>query len=119
MRRREAAIVRALTAVVAAERWPARAAEPEHLARVTSAALVLAGRAPDVMRLPLAVLLQVFDAAPLLRAGRRFAELDAAAQAAALVRWRDARIGALRSFARYWESVVILAWYAADEPRAV
>lgn len=115
MRGRRAAVVRALAAVVAAERWAPRPDDPDRLERVTAAVLAQAGRAPDVMRLPLAALLDVFDAAPLVRAGRRFARLDRAGQAAAVGRWRDARVGVLRSFVRYWESVVVLAWYADDE----
>jgi hypothetical protein len=59
----------------------------------------------------------VFDAAPLVRAGRPFHRLDAPRRAAALARWRIARVGALRSFVRYWESLVILAWYAEDDAR--
>jgi hypothetical protein len=114
---RRAAIVRALAAAILAERWPTSGRDPSRQGRVAARALAQADRAPDVMRWPLAILLHVFDAAPLVRRGRRFARLDLAAQADAVRRWRDARIGVLRSFVRYWESVVILAWYAEDEDR--
>ncbi len=117
MRRRRSVIVQALAAVVVAERWPEHD-DPERLARVTAAAMAQAERAPDVMRLPLAVLLHAFDAAPLVRGGRRFERLDRPAQATAMGRWRDARLGVLRSFVRYWESVIVLAWYADDEARS-
>lgn len=114
---RRAAIVRALAAAILAERWPATGRDPERHGRVAARALAQADRAPDVMRWPLAVLLHVFDAAPVLRRGRRFASLGLVAQADAVHRWREARVGVLRSFVRYWESVVILAWYAEDERR--
>jgi len=114
---RGAATARALAAVIVAQRCAARPDDAGRLARVTAAVLAQAARAPDVLRLPLAVLLQVFDVAPLVRARRRFVRLEPAAQADALARWRDARLGALRSFVRYWESLVILAWYAEDDGR--
>jgi hypothetical protein len=79
--------------------------------------LAQAARAPDVLRLPLAVLLHLFDAAPRMRTGRSFQRLDRAGRAAALARWRAARVGPLRSFVRYWESLVVLAWYAEDDTR--
>jgi hypothetical protein len=117
MRRRGEATVRALAATIVAERCAPRAADAARLARVTAVVLAQAARAPDVLRLPLDVLVQLFDAAPLVRAGRPFRRLDAARRAAAVARWRTARVGALRSFVRYWESVVILAWYAEDDAR--
>jgi len=117
MGRRGAATARALAAVIVAQRCAARPDDAGRLARVTAVVLAQAARAPDVLRLPLALLLHAFDVAPVVRAGRRFVRLAPAGQAAALARWRGARSGALRSFVRYWESLVILAWYAEDDAR--
>lgn len=117
MQRRQAETVRALVTVIAAERCAPRPGDAGRRARVTAAVLAQAERAPDVLRLPLGVLLALFDAAPWLRAGRSFRRLVPGAQAAAVARWRTARVGALRSFVRYWESLVILAWYADDDAR--
>jgi hypothetical protein len=116
MGRRGEATVRALAATIVAERW-ARPDDAARVARVTAAVLAQSARAPDVLRLPIEVLVHVFAAAPLLRAGRPFHRLDAARRAGALARWRAARLGAFRSFVRYWESLVVLAWYAEDEAR--
>jgi hypothetical protein len=115
MERRGAATARALAAVIVAQRCAARPDDAGRLARVTAAVLEQSARAPDVLRLPLALLLHLFDVAPIVRRGRRFVGLEPVAQAAALSRWRGARVGAFRSFVRYWESLVILAWYAEDD----
>jgi hypothetical protein len=78
-------------------------------------ALARQRRLPDLLRLPSRALTLAFDAAPLLRAGRPFHRLSHAARWAQVERWRRARSGVRRDLVRYWESLVLLAWFSRDE----
>jgi hypothetical protein len=108
------ATVRALGATIVRERCGAEPAGPAFEDAVRFA-LARQRRLPDVLRLPSRVLTLAFGAAPLARAGRPFHRLSPAARRAHVERWRRARAGVRRDLIRYWESLVLLAWFSRDE----
>jgi hypothetical protein len=66
---------------------------------------------PAFLRVPYTAALAVFSWLPLLRYGRRFWGLDAAAQAAYLSRWSDGRFGVPRNFIKLIRSCALLAYF--------
>jgi hypothetical protein len=57
----------------------------------------------------------VFERSSLLRGGRAFSQMDQAARAAKLRRWRRAPIGVLRDFVAFYEKLGVFVYYSHEE----
>ncbi|MDP6437033.1 MAG: hypothetical protein QF790_09655 [Gammaproteobacteria bacterium] len=63
---------------------------------------------PDYLRLPMYLMTWYFDMSGLVRSGRRFQSLDQEQKLGCINAWRNSRIGTLRSFVRFYESLFLL-----------
>lgn len=73
------------------------------------------GRAPDFLRLALALATCVLDASAVLLAGRPFRRLPPARRRRVLATWARAPLGPCRDLVRFYESLVVFGWTAMRE----
>ena len=73
------------------------------------------GRAPDFLRLALALATVVLDASGVLLAGRPFRRLEPARRRGVLGAWARAPLGPCRDLVRFYESLVVFGWTAMRE----
>lgn len=107
------AAVSALVYSIVAERCGDRgdgAAFPHN--RIVRAVLAQHAALPDHVRLPLAWLTLALDASSLLTTARPFHALEPARRWRRIERWRESRLGPLRSLVRFYESLAVFGWYA-------
>lgn len=72
-------------------------------------------RMPDYLRAPMYVMTFGFDMLGLLRGGRRFQNLDHDRRLVCIDAWRNSRLGVLRSFVRFYESLFLLIALQEDD----
>lgn len=80
--------------------------------RVTRFVLAQHTGMPDHLRLALRGLVLAFDAWPIPVTGRPFHRLPHGRRWRAIERWRRSRLGFRRNLVKFFESLVILAWFA-------
>ena len=63
---------------------------------------------PDYLRFPMRALTRIFDYWGLVVSGKRFQNLDPAAQARLFDAWKKSRFNVCRNFVRFYESLYLL-----------
>lgn len=79
--------------------------------RVTRFVLEQQGRMPDYLRRPMVLLTLAFDAAAIPRSGRPFHALDHQRRWRQITAWKHSALGFRRDLIKFYESLVIFAWY--------
>lgn len=79
-------------------------------------ALAQHARMPAHLRIPVRLATLAFDWSGAMREGRPFHADDPGGRAARVARWRGARTPACRDLMRFWESLLVYAWFAAPDP---
>ncbi len=72
-------------------------------------------RMPDYLRLPFKLIAWIFDAAPILVHGRPFHKLSLATRQQIFLNWKNSSLGFKRDFIRFFDTLVIFAWYSEHE----
>jgi hypothetical protein len=86
--------------------------------RVVRFVLAQAAAMPDHLHLPFHCLVLVLDAWPVAVTGRPFHRLPHDQRWRVIERWRRSRLGFRRDLVRFFESLVIFAWFGDNhEPR--
>jgi len=70
------------------------------------------GRMPDYLRLPLMCLTLVFDAWPLLYAGRPFHRLSHKRRWRQIRAWKQSKLGFRRDLVKFFETLTVFGWYS-------
>jgi hypothetical protein len=88
---------------------------PARTREVTDVVLAQHRRMPAHLRAGVRAATLTFGWAAVPHGGRPFHAASAPARDARLARWRGARLGPCRNLVRFWESLVVHAWFAAAE----
>jgi hypothetical protein len=108
--------VLALTVDVLLPNHPRLDPETSQVVRTDVAAFVVSqvNALPSFLKLPYLLAMTAFDLLPLLRKGRPFRRLDAAARANAVAAWDTSALAPKRNYTKLIRSCALLAYY--DHP---
>lgn len=79
---------------------------------VTNFVLDQHARMPDYLRHPFFVLTLIFNLAGFVHGGSLFHRMDRACRQRQIESWRNSKIGVLRDFVRFHESLAVFCWYS-------
>ncbi len=71
--------------------------------------------ASHIVRLPLFLLTLVFDWWSIVMTGSRFHRLDPARRGRRIARWKNSRIGVLRDFVRFYETLSLMSLLSFED----
>jgi hypothetical protein len=106
------ATVSALAYSIVRERCGDSVASPPCVNPVVGFVLGEHARMPDYLRVPLAALTLIFDAAAVPFHGRPFHRLPHERRWRRVLAWKHSSLGFRRDLVRFYESLVVFGWYA-------
>ncbi len=108
------ATILALTEALVQERCSRRVTNPQGLTlKVVRFVTDQQTRMPDYLRLPLRGLTILFRASASIRFGRPFHKLSHEKRWRQIRAWKRSPLGFQRDFVKFFETIIVFAWYAA------